>query len=85
MQNVAFILIGVGILILIGWGVKGFFMASDIPLLIRVAVGVIGIGTRSGIRIRKHFSNGRMTKGWRSHSTCIRIGSMPRIHTTRPS
>ena len=44
MQNVAFILIGIGILILIGWGVKGFFMASDIPLLIRIATGVIGIG-----------------------------------------
>ena len=44
MQNVAFILIGIGILVLIGWGVKGFFMASDIPLLIRIAVGAIGAG-----------------------------------------
>jgi len=44
MQNVAFILIGLGILVLIGWGVQGFFMASDIPLLIRIAVGAIGIG-----------------------------------------
>ena len=43
-QNAAFILIGVGILILIGWGVKGFFMEADIPLLIRIAVGVIGAG-----------------------------------------
>ena len=43
-QNVAFILIGIGILILIGWGVQGFFMACDIPLLIRIATGVIGIG-----------------------------------------
>ena len=43
-QNAAFILIGIGILILIGWGVKGFFMASDIPLLIRIAVGAIGVG-----------------------------------------
>jgi hypothetical protein len=30
-QNTAFILIGLGILVLIGWGVKGFFMAADIP------------------------------------------------------
>jgi len=43
-QNAAFVLIGAGILILIGWGVKGFFMEADIPLLIRIAVGVIGAG-----------------------------------------
>jgi hypothetical protein len=43
-QNAAFILIGIGILILIGWGVKGFFMASEIPLLIRIAVGAVGAG-----------------------------------------
>ena len=43
-QNVAFGLIGIGILILIGWGVKGFFMASDIHILIKIAVGAIGIG-----------------------------------------
>ena len=44
MQNLAFILIGIGILVLIGWGVKGFFMAGDIPLLIRIAAGAIGAG-----------------------------------------
>ena len=43
-QNVAFILIGLGILILIGWGVQGFFTASEIPLLIRISVGAIGVG-----------------------------------------
>ena len=43
-QNIALILIGLGVLVLIGWGVKGFFMASDIPLLIRIAVGAIGAG-----------------------------------------
>jgi len=43
-QNIAFILIGLGILVLIGWAVQGFFMASDIPLLIRIATGVIGVG-----------------------------------------
>ncbi|GAH28447.1 unnamed protein product, partial [marine sediment metagenome] len=43
-QNVAFILIGLGILALIGWSVKVFFMDSDIPLLIRIAVGAIGAG-----------------------------------------
>ena len=44
MQSAAFILIGLGILALIGWGVKGFFMAADIPLLIRIAVGAISVG-----------------------------------------
>jgi len=43
-QNLAFILIGLGILALIGWGVEGFFTASEIPLLIRIAVGAIGAG-----------------------------------------
>jgi di/tricarboxylate transporter len=43
-QNVAFILIGIGVLVLIGWAVQGFFTASEIPLLIRVAVGIVGIG-----------------------------------------
>ncbi len=43
-QNLAFILIGLGILALIGWGVKGFFTASDIPLLIRIAAGAISVG-----------------------------------------
>ena len=43
-QNIAFILIGIGILVLIGWSVKVFFMDTDIPLLIRIAVGAIGAG-----------------------------------------
>ena len=43
-QNTAFILIGIGVLILIGWGVKDFFMLSEIPLLIRIASGAIGVG-----------------------------------------
>jgi hypothetical protein len=43
-QNIAYILIGLGFLALIGWAVRGFFMESDIPLLIRVAVGIIGAG-----------------------------------------
>ena len=44
MQNLAFILIGLGILVLIGWAVKGFFADSDIPLLIRIAAGAIAVG-----------------------------------------
>ena len=43
-QNAAFILIGIGLLALIGWAVQGFFTADDIPVLIRIAVGVMGLG-----------------------------------------
>ncbi|MDD4875845.1 MAG: hypothetical protein PHQ86_01755 [Dehalococcoidales bacterium] len=44
MQNTAFFLIGLGILAIIGWVSQGFFTASEIPLLIRIAVGGIGLG-----------------------------------------
>ncbi len=43
-QKVALTLIGLGVLVLIGWWVKVFFLASDISLLIRIAVGAIGAG-----------------------------------------
>lgn len=62
MQNVAFILIGLGILVLIGWGVKGFFMAADIPLLIRIATGAIGAGilVLIGVAIRDRLKKALM-------------------------
>ena len=44
MQNVAFILIGLGIMVIIGWVFRGFFMAEDVPVLLRAAVGTIGAG-----------------------------------------
>ncbi len=43
-QNVAFALIGIGTLVLLGWAVKDFFLASEIPLLLRIAVGSISVG-----------------------------------------
>ena len=43
-QKVALILIGTGTLVLIGWSIQGFFTNSEIPLLIRIAVGAIGVG-----------------------------------------
>ncbi|MBA7661407.1 hypothetical protein ES703_69424 [subsurface metagenome] len=63
-QNAAFILIGIGILVLIGWGVKGFFMEADIPLLIRVAVGIIGAGilVLIGVAIRDRVFKSRTEK-----------------------
>ena len=42
-QNLALILMGVGVLALIGWSVQAFFMSSEIPLLVRIAVGAIGV------------------------------------------
>lgn len=43
-QNLALVLMGLGMLVLIGWGAKVFFTASDIPLVVRIAIGVVGIG-----------------------------------------
>lgn len=53
-QNIALILVGLGVLALIGWGARAFFMESDVPLLVRIAVGAIGAGVLilSGIAIR---------------------------------
>ncbi|MAG14486.1 MAG: hypothetical protein CL874_01180 [Dehalococcoidales bacterium] len=42
--NLGLILIGLGVLVLISWGVKDFFMTSDTPLLIRITVGAVGAG-----------------------------------------
>ena len=44
MQNVAFILIGIGVLALVGWALQAFFTASEIHILIRIAAGAIGAG-----------------------------------------
>ena len=43
-QNIAYILIGLGFLTLIGWAVKGFFLEDTIPVAIRVAAGIMGVG-----------------------------------------
>ncbi len=41
MQNLAFILIALGLLVLIGWLAKDFFMADEISVFIRIVVGII--------------------------------------------
>ena len=63
-QNVAFILIGIGIIALIGWGVQGFFMASDIPLTLRIAVGAIAVGVLVliGIAIKDRLAKAKTDK-----------------------
>jgi len=60
-QNIAFMLIGLGILVLIGWSVQVFFMDSDIPLLIRIATGAIGVGflVLIGIAIKDRLKKGK--------------------------
>jgi hypothetical protein len=60
-QNIAFALIGVGILVLVGWAVQGFFTTSDIPLLIRIAVGIIGTGmlVLIGVAIRDRLTKSK--------------------------
>ncbi len=64
MQNLAFILIGIGILVLIGYGVKGFFMNAEIHLLIRIAVGAIGAGilVLIGVAIKDRITKAKTEK-----------------------
>ncbi|MFH1169111.1 MAG: hypothetical protein V1691_00315 [Chloroflexota bacterium] len=63
-QKLAFILIGLGVLVLIAWGVKGFFLAADIPLLLRIAVGAIGAGVLIllGVVIKDRLTEGKTDK-----------------------
>ena len=60
-QNIAFVLIGLGVLVLIGWSVQVFFMDSEIPLLIRIATGAIGVGflVLIGIAIKDRLKKGK--------------------------
>lgn len=43
-QKIAFILMGIGMLALIGWSAEAFFMDNEISLLVRIAVGAVGVG-----------------------------------------
>lgn len=43
-QKVGFSLVGIGVLVLVGWSVQGFFLDSEVPLIVRIAVGAIGAG-----------------------------------------
>ncbi len=44
MQSLGIIIIGTAILVLLGYGCRSFFINADIPLALRVGVGVIGGG-----------------------------------------
>ena len=44
MLNLGIILIGTGIVVLLGYFCRSFFVNADIPLALRIGVGVIGGG-----------------------------------------
>ena len=44
MVNLGIIIIGTIILVLLGYGCRSFFINADIPLALRIGVGVIGGG-----------------------------------------
>lgn len=44
LQKLAFLLVALGGLALIGWAVKDFFTSSEVPLLVRIAVGAVAAG-----------------------------------------
>ena len=44
MQKLAYALIGIGALVLVVWSIKEFFIDPEVDLLIRVAVGAVGLG-----------------------------------------
>ena len=60
-QKLALILMGLGMLVLLGWGVKVFFTDSDIPLLVRIAVGAVGAGilVLLGVAIKDRISKAK--------------------------
>ena len=43
-QNMALVLMALGMLALIGWAAGAFFANNEIPLVVRIAVGAIGGG-----------------------------------------
>ncbi|MFW6150850.1 MAG: hypothetical protein ACOC6A_04880 [Chloroflexota bacterium] len=43
-HNIAFVLIGLGVLAFLAWVAQGFFASGDIPLLVKIAAGAILLG-----------------------------------------
>jgi hypothetical protein len=61
MQNALFIIIGLGILALIGWAARGFFMAAEISIFIRIVVGVVTVAVVAllGIVIKQRIAQAK--------------------------
>ncbi|HAS28391.1 MAG TPA: hypothetical protein DCR59_04415 [Dehalococcoidia bacterium] len=45
MTNAVLVTIGLAILVLIGWMAKAFFLAVEIPILLRILVGIVIVGS----------------------------------------
>ena len=45
MQKLAWILIGISFIGLMGWGAYAFFVDSEVPVMVKIAMGAIGAGT----------------------------------------
>jgi len=44
MPSLGIIIVGTAILVLLGWGCRGFFVNPDVSLALRIVVGAIGVG-----------------------------------------
>jgi len=44
MVNAIFIIIGLAILVLIGWAAQAFFLAEEISIFMRILVGIVIVG-----------------------------------------
>ena len=44
MPSLGIIVVGIAILVLLGWGCRGFFVNPDVHLALRIVVGAIGGG-----------------------------------------
>jgi len=44
MINAIFIIVGLAILVLIGWAAKAFFLAAGVSIFMRILVGIVIVG-----------------------------------------
>ena len=60
-QKVALVLMALGMLALIGWSANAFFAESEIPLIVRIAVGAIGVSILIliGVAIKDRIKNAK--------------------------
>jgi hypothetical protein len=44
MINAVLVVIGLAVLPVIGWGAQSFFVSGEVPLLVRILVGIVIVG-----------------------------------------